>query len=73
MERRTFGSSSCRHDAYARLAFHVVQQALTDAAENIPVNIDDLKPWAIVAGLPQRTLRRKLACARAGKLVLSSE
>jgi len=52
------------------LAFHVVQQALTDAAENMPVNIEDLKPWAIVAGLPQRILRRKLACARRGQLTL---
>jgi hypothetical protein len=72
MARRTFGSHSCRHDPYARLAFHVVQQALTDAAENMPVNIDDLEPWAMVAGLPRRTLRRKLACARAGKLALTS-
>ena len=70
MARRTFSSHSCRHDPYARLAFHVVQQALTDAAENMPVNIDDLEPWALVAGLPQRALRRKLACARRGQLTL---
>lgn len=72
MTSRTLRSHTCRHDPYVRLAFHVVQQALTDAAENMPVDIEDLKPWAYVAGLPQRALRRKLACARRGQLTLQS-
>jgi hypothetical protein len=60
---QTFKPRVSRHDPYVRLAFRVVQQALIDAAENMPVDIESLKPWALVAGLPRRVLERRLARA----------
>ena len=55
-------------DPYTQLAFHVLQQAFMDAAANMPVDVESLRPWAFVARLPQRALERRLACARTGKL-----
>lgn len=52
-----------RVDPNARLAFHVIRQALKDAARSVPVNINDIRPWAFMAGIPQRHLDKSFRIA----------
>lgn len=41
---------------YTRLALHVLKQAFVDVSNRRRVNIEDLRPWAFIAGIPQRSL-----------------
>ena len=43
---------------YVRLAIHVLKQALDDASNRRRVNIEDLRPWAFIAGISQRSLEK---------------
>jgi hypothetical protein len=45
-----------RPSACSRLALHVLKQALDDVSNRRRVNIEDLKPWAFIAGIPQKSL-----------------
>jgi hypothetical protein len=48
---------------HARLARHVLKQALHDVTKRMPVDIDNLRPWAIIAGIPQSSLEKRFRCA----------
>jgi hypothetical protein len=41
---------------YTRLALHVLKQAFVDVSNRRRVNIEDLRPWAFIAGISQRSL-----------------
>jgi hypothetical protein len=41
-----------------------VKQALEDCANRMPVNIDNLRPWALIAGIPESSLEKRLHYAR---------
>ena len=48
---------------HARLARHVLRQALYDVTKRMQVDIDNLRPWAIIAGIPQSSLEKRFLCA----------
>jgi hypothetical protein len=41
---------------YTRLALHVLKQAVVDVSNRRRVNIEDLRPWAFIAGISQKSL-----------------
>jgi len=54
------GLMASRH---ARLARHVLKQALRDVRNRMQVDIDSLRPWAFLAGIPQSSLEKSFRSA----------
>jgi hypothetical protein len=48
--------SRVNEPGYTRLALHVLKQAFVDVSNRRRVNIEDLRPWAFIAGISQRSL-----------------